>query len=1117
MRVSLYFTLFYDILSPTFKWKQGVGFILFCILSYTGIAQPKIHAIAPLSGPTGTTVTITGANFNPILEHNTVYFGAVKARILFANTTSLVVTVPVGATYEPITVTTNGFTAASSQPFTVTFACGGALNASTFNSAVNIQGDGIYNIRNADIDGDGKTDLIYQTNTSIVVSKNTSTINDIKFEPGIKIAASCGYKFDIGDVDGDGKLDLMTPNACNETVSIIKNNSTPGIISFAAKIDYKVGEFPYAVALGNLDEDGRPDLVVVNMWGRSLSVLQNLTVGGTISFGNKTDYVLGRDCRDIVITDLDGDGKNDMAVPSQINDHVSLFRNMGTAGTILFAAREDISTGTSDPEDLVVTDLDGDGKPDVAVTNNNTPGTISIFRNQSIPGSFSFPSKKDFNTGPYPYRMVCADFNGDGKPDLAIKDQYSSVLTLLENICSPGVIAFAPKVDFPTSSTQREHITAGDFNNDGKPDIAVSNYYTILTFTNSSIPLSVTTINTIPGCAVNDGSVTVKELGGVAPFQFKLGTLPFQSSGTFNNLASGTHDVRVKDATGCTATLEVTLTRNSLAFNLTVTKASCNSDNGSLLINASGSNPPFTYSLDAENYHTNPRFENLSPGIYNAYVKDKGGCISQQGFAVESSCVTISTVLKNTTCGYSNGNIKVQASGGTAPYHFSLDNRVYALNNEFGNLTAGDYTIYVKDASGTTSTSTVTLLNSAGPEITSVTPTPADCNNNTGALTLTSQYGTPPFRYSLNAGTFQSDPTFSFLSSESYKVTVQDANGCFDSRTVFVPVNNTLTINAGNDTTVCEGQELRLNATTNGQHHLWKPVSTLSNSLVLKPMAKPTFTTHYILTTTLGACTASDTVVVSVTPAPIADAGKDAVICVGQQVTLQGAGGIEYMWSTAVGLSNHSLPNPVVTPPSRGSYVYALHVKDSKGCKSVQPGYVKVKVVSPVVDAGNDTAILANQPFQLQAKDPNNQGFTRYSWSPATGINNPNIANPVMNTDRETIYTLTAETPNGCLATDTIVVKVYTGIDIYVPNAFTPNNDGRNDILKPFTVGIKEFKHFSIYNRWGQLVFQSNNASKGWNGKLNGILQSGVFVWIAEGLDFNGNLIRRKGTTALVM
>lgn len=1116
MCISLCRFLFSNIFFLRFKWKEGAVLFLFCVLSYACMAQPKIHSFAPLWGATGTTVTITGDNFNPVLDNNTVYFGAVKARILFANPTSLIVTVPVGATYEPITVTTNSFTTASLQPFTVTFACGGPIAASTFNSPVTLQGDDVHNIRNADMDGDGKTDLIYQTYTSIVVSKNTSTINEVSFAPGIKIAPSCGYKFDIGDVDGDGKLDVLTPNACNETVSIIKNNSTPGSISFAAKIDYKVGEFPYAVALGNLDEDGRPDLVVVNMWSRSLSVLQNLTAGGTISFGNKTDYALGRDCRDIKIADLDGDGKNDLAVPSQINDHISLFRNLGTGATILFAAKEDIATGASDPEDVVVADLDGDGKPDLAVTNNNTPGTISIFRNQSVSGSFSFPSKKDINTGPYPYRMVCADFNGDGRPDLAIKDQYSSVLTLLENKCSPGVMAFAPKVDFPTSSTQREHITAGDFNNDGKPDIAVSNYYNILAFINSAIPLSVTATPTIPGCGLNDGSITVKELGGVAPFQYSLGTLPFQSSSTFNKLGTGTYDVRVKDATGCTATLKVTLPSNYLAFNLNVTKASCTSNNGSLRINASGSNPPFWYSIDAENYHTNPHFENLPAGIYNAYVKDNGGCISQQGFTVQSSCVTISTIVKNATCSFSNGHIKVQASGGTAPYQFSLNNNVFTSNHEFVNLIAGDYTIYVKDASGTTSTSTVTLLNSPSPEITSVTATPADCNNSTGALTLNFQYGTPPFRYSINAGNFQSHPTFSLLSSDSYKVTVQDANGCFDSRTAFVPINNNLTVNAGKDTTVCEGQELRLNGATNGQRYSWTPASSLSNSLVLTPLAKPTVTTSYILSTTMGTCTASDTVVVNVKPAPIAHAGKDTVICEGQQVTLHGAGGTAYMWSPSVGLSNTSLPNPVFSPAAKGSYVFSLHVKDNEGCKSVLPAHVKVSVVSPVVDAGNDTAILANEPFQLQAKDPGNQGFTRYSWSPATGISNPNIANPVLTTDKETMYTLTAEAPNGCLATDTIVVKVYTGIYIYVPNAFTPNNDGRNDLLKAFPVGIRQFKRFSIYNRWGQLVFQSNDAGKGWNGKLNGVLQSGVFVWIAEGLDFNGNLIRRKGTTAIV-
>jgi len=191
-------------------------------------------------------------------------------------------------------------------------------------------------------------------------------------------------------------------------------------------------------------------------------------------------------------------------------------------------------------------------------------------------------------------------------------------------------------------------------------------------------------------------------------------------------------------------------------------------------------------------------------------------------------------------------------------------------------------------------------------------------------------------------------------------------------------------------------------------------------------------------------------------------------------------------------------------------------VTDANGCHSVKPATIKLSVLTPLIDAGRDTVVLVNLPVQLNAKDPGNYGFVQYSWTPVTGLNNPSIANPVVIADRDIIYTVTAQTQNGCIGTDSISIKVYNRIDIYVPTAFTPNNDRKNDILKAIPVGIKDFKYLEIYNRWGQLVFRTRDASRGWDGKLNGLLQTGVVVWVAEGVDYNGQLVRRKGTTAIV-
>jgi gliding motility-associated-like protein len=114
-------------------------------------------------------------------------------------------------------------------------------------------------------------------------------------------------------------------------------------------------------------------------------------------------------------------------------------------------------------------------------------------------------------------------------------------------------------------------------------------------------------------------------------------------------------------------------------------------------------------------------------------------------------------------------------------------------------------------------------------------------------------------------------------------------------------------------------------------------------------------------------------------------------------------------------------------------------------------------------------------------------------------------------------YIVTARNADGCIAKDDINVKVFLKPEIYVPTAFTPNGDGLNDFAVVIPVGIKELKYFSIYSRWGELVFRTSDASKGWNGIYKGQQQDGnVFVWEVEAIDYKGNIIRRKGTIVLI-
>ena len=257
---------------------------------------------------------------------------------------------------------------------------------------------------------------------------------------------------------------------------------------------------------------------------------------------------------------------------------------------------------------------------------------------------------------------------------------------------------------------------------------------------------------------------------------------------------------------------------------------------------------------------------------------------------------------------------------------------------------------------------------------------------------------------------------------------------------------------------------------------------------------------------------------VYVIPLPVANAGPDAIICFGTTQRLNGSGGTVYLWTPSTYLSNPAIPNPVVNAPLAGVLTYLLDVTDAFGCRSLKKDTVVVTILPQVkVFAGRDTSVVINQPLQLNAVDLNNAGIVSYSWSPSFGLNNASVKNPVAVLDRDTRYILTATTADGCKATDDINIKVFQRADLYVPTAFTPNGDGLNDFAKVILVGIKELRYFNIFNRWGELVFSTSDASKGWNGIWKGGEQpNAVFVWMAQAIDFKGNIISKKGTVTLI-
>ncbi|MDP4263129.1 MAG: PKD domain-containing protein [Bacteroidota bacterium] len=194
-----------------------------------------------------------------------------------------------------------------------------------------------------------------------------------------------------------------------------------------------------------------------------------------------------------------------------------------------------------------------------------------------------------------------------------------------------------------------------------------------------------------------------------------------------------------------------------------------------------------------------------------------------------------------------------------------------------------------------------------------------------------------------------------------------------------------------------------------------------------------------------------------------------------------------------------------------GNYTVQLTSLATNGCSS-EIQSLPVTINKVIANAGRDTVIIKDQPFQL-----NGNGGITYAWSPPIGLNNPGIANPVTILQDDIVYTLTATDANGCSDTDEISIIVFKGSAVYVPSAFTPNNDGLNDQLKPSYTGIKTLDYFEVYNRWGGLVYSTKNMSAGWDGTVNGAKQSpGVYVWMLRATDYAGKVYQLKGTSMII-
>lgn len=348
---------------------------------------------------------------------------------------------------------------------------------------------------------------------------------------------------------------------------------------------------------------------------------------------------------------------------------------------------------------------------------------------------------------------------------------------------------------------------------------------------------------------------------------------------------------------------------------------------------------------------------------------------------------------------------------------------------------------------------------------------------------------------------------------------VTNSSGCMDTVRTTVEAYRIPVVNAGVDTMICQGTGRMLNA-SGAVNYVWTPSNGLSCTNCPNPVATPAARTQYIVTgSTEHNCSSRDSLFVDVVYPFTMRNGPGDTVCAGRSAVLTASGAYRYEWSPASGLSSTTTANVVATPLTTTNY--RVIGRDEKHCFS-DTAYIPVTVfANPTVDAGPDKVINIGQQIDLMPII--SADVTEAIWSPTDpGFRNEFPAITVKPRETTT-YTVVARNPGGCTATDAVTVSVIcNGSNIFIPNTFSPNADGSNDVFYPRGSGVFSIKSERIFSRWGEVIFekhnfQANDVLAGWDGTFRGKkLTPDVYVYVIEVLCDNSSLLTFKGNIALI-
>jgi len=1048
---------------------------LFIVCFGVAVGQvPFVKSLSKNSAGSQETISIQGVNFGTNAGNIKVNFGSVSVSPLTITDQLIVVKVPTGTIYENVEVinTSTGLSGYSKDPFLLSF---GGPNPFD------------------------KTQLVGQT--------------DFASESGL-------YDLTIADFDGDGKSDIATANDGSTNIAVFLNTSTPGSVSFTKSL-LTPGVISLHVSSGDLNGDGKPELILSEKDGAHLFIFKNNSTVGSISFAMQTITIAGAKLSQSRVSDIDMNGKSDIVITDQSSGRFFMLPNQSSLSTIQFAAPIPITTSGLSTDGIAVGDLDGDSFPEIVVVElHNQTGIISIFKNLSSPGNLNLAPSSDINSATDIANLRIGDLDGDAKPDLAATGFLASGVLVFANHCTSSLIQFADPAFVNTSPNPQINsnpygIDFGDVDGDGKTDMLVGSItqQSISVLNNQSTPGNFNFQPQDITAIYPNRDVQIGDIDGDGRPDLVFTSIDFQ---------------------GVTAS-KVSIFRNANCVLPKLTPLGpltiCNGLTQRIEATA---NPGATYewfkdgaSLGAPGPNS---FLDITTGSGAYTVKlVNGSCSKTSASSVQVNVISgasLSTATPNPVTPVCIGGVltlsvnDVSASDyvWTGPGAFTAHG-LTATRTGFQTDQAGIYTLEVMVGSCVQQRATVAVDVVDIPGVTvEFSGSDIICSGQTKQFTVFPSVANYTYQWSeLTSGDISgaTNSTFTANATGKYlvklKSTINTSCAAIQTAAKKVRIAQTPVVNFTLPTSACTSQvinftdqstidndpedtevdyswdfgDLASAATKDATHFFTTPQS---------------FTVKHIVTYRNQSCPAFKTASILIQSAPAAAITTPSGIfsfCPGDNLLLQVTGTFNsYLWNTGDATSS-------TLAKQGGSFSVDL---TSGSCK-ITLSKVVTQFPAPLVTATADPKTI-NEGHSSQL---NATGLTAYLWRPnLANISDSLIFNPVVYPKLTTTYTVLGKDANGCNGSATVDITVIPdkSLNGLIPEKFfSPNADGINDVWKVENAPVSNTCAVSIYDERGLKIFEAKPYLNNWDGTSSQgkVLPAGVYYYVIKCDDSPGN------------